>query len=49
MESTEGIYKLKVLWLLMPQDFQLIYPLCGFHFIIYTPTNFPLSPFWGVG
>lgn len=25
MESTEGIYKLKVLWLLMPQDFLLIW------------------------
>ena len=25
METTEGIYKLKVLWLLMPQDFLLIW------------------------
>lgn len=29
MESTEGIYKLKVLWLLMPQDFLLIWGVLG--------------------
>ncbi len=33
MEYTEGIYKLKVLWQLMPQDFLLIWGKClGKHF-----------------